>query len=68
MIFLLFNFSDNRTEEYEVFFDTRHDLVRTNPPYLTAKKNEYNWTIEILGLKPGQTDIITNVSGLNPEQ
>lgn len=44
------------------------DIVRTEPAHFVAKKDEYNWTIEVLGLNPGYALISTNVSGADPSE
>jgi hypothetical protein len=57
----------NRTNDYEIFFESQHiDLVRTEPAHFIAKKDEFNWTIEVLGLKPGFAVITTNITDINP--
>ncbi|XP_003424835.1 cystinosin homolog isoform X1 [Nasonia vitripennis] len=65
--FFLYTTEKNRTADTEIFFESQHvDLVRTEPAHFIAKKDEYNWTIEILGLNPGNALISTNVSGADP--
>ncbi|XP_058807870.1 cystinosin homolog isoform X2 [Phymastichus coffea] len=65
--FYLYSTEKNRTENVEVFFESQHDdLVRTDPAHFIAKKNEYNWTIKILGIKPGYVTVTTNITGIDP--
>ena len=40
------------------------DLVRTYPAHFTAKKDEYNWTVDVLGLKCGHVIISANVTNV----
>ncbi|XP_011495491.1 PREDICTED: cystinosin homolog isoform X2 [Ceratosolen solmsi marchali] len=65
--FILYTTEKNRTDDNEIFFESQHvDLVRTEPAHFIAKKDEFNWTIDVLGLKPGYAVITTNITNINP--